>query len=272
MRVLSMNRRTLLHVLGGGALACAIPRARAADARRLRIGIMAGEDEDIWRKVAANAAKDGLTLEIVTFSDYNTPNEALSEHDIDANAFQHGPFLQAQIEARGYRIVAAGNTYFSPIGLYSSRWHAVSDLPKGAVIGLPNDPSNEGRALHLLQHLGLVSLSPDAGLLPTALDVTENPHDLNFRELDAGIVGRTLADLDAAIVNTNWAFKAGIDIEKQRIGEESLDNNPYVNFIAVNESDAHAPWVATLVNAVHQPDVRQAILSIYHGAVVPAWS
>ncbi|GCE82129.1 MetQ/NlpA family ABC transporter substrate-binding protein [Komagataeibacter diospyri] len=267
-----ITRRRALSLLGAAACLPTIHTARAADARKLRIGIMAGEDEDLWRVIAANAAREGLDLSVVTFSDYNTPDEALAEHEIDANAFQHGPFLQAQIAARGYNIVAVGNTWFSPIGLYSARWKSVADLPQNAVIGVPNDPSNEGRALHLLEAVGLIRLPPSAGLLPTPLDITNNPRNLTFRELDAGIVGRSLPDLDAAVVNTNWALKAGIDLQKQKIGQESLHDNPYVNFIAVNAADAQAPWVTPLVNAVHQPSTSNAIQTIFHGSVLPAWT
>ncbi|WP_308718931.1 MetQ/NlpA family ABC transporter substrate-binding protein [Komagataeibacter xylinus] len=271
-QIAPLTRRALLSLAGGLACLPLATRARAADGKLVRIGIMAGEDEDLWRVITANAAKEGLNLGIVTFSDYNTPNEALAEHEIDANAFQHAPFLDAQKAARGYDIVSVCPTYFSPIGLYSARWKALSDLPDKAVIGVPNDPSNEGRALRLLEALGLIRLDSAAGLLPTPLDVTENPHHFSFRELDAGIVGRTLPDVDAAVINTNWALKAGVDIQKQRIGVESLQNNPYVNFVAVNAADAHAPWVEALVRAVHQPATREAIASIFHGAVEPAWT
>jgi D-methionine transport system substrate-binding protein len=269
-----LRRRALLALLAAtplAAVATSLPGVARAAPKTLRIGIMAGEDEDVWRAVAAHAAQSGLTLKIVTFSDYNAPDEALAEHELDANAFQHAPFLAAQVAAHGYRIVRAGDTYFSPIGVYSSRWTSLKDLPAGAVIGVPNDPSNEGRALHLLESLGLFTLSPSAGLLPTALDIADNPRNLSIKELDAGIVGRTLPDLDAAVVNTDWALKSGIKVDRQRIGQESLAGNPYVNFIAVNAEDAHAPWVAPLVAAFHQPDVRKIILDLYHGANVPAW-
>lgn len=268
-----LSRRLTLSLLGSASLAI-ITRARSADHadKVLRVGIMSGEDEDVWRIAAANAVKEGLTLRIITFSDYNAPDEALAEHELDVNAFQHGPFLQAQSAAHGFHITPVGNTYFAPIGLYSQRWKSLAALPNNAVIGVPNDPSNEGRALKLLQGLGVLKVSDSAGLLPTALDITDNPHNVTIRELDAGVVGRALPDLDAAIVNTDWARKAGIDIDRQRIGQETLQNNPYVCFIAVNDEDTHAPWVATLVNAFHQPNVRQALIDVYHGAIVPAWS
>lgn len=269
MSTSTLSRRSALALLGSAPLLCRT--GYAATPQTLRIGIMSGEDEDVWHVVAENAAKAGLTLKLTPFSDYNAPNEALYEHELDANAFQHGPFLQAQNEAHAFHIVPVGNTYFAPIALYSSRWGNLAALPKNATIGVPNDPSNEGRALLLLQTLGLIKLSADAGLTPTALDITENPHNLSIKELDAGVVGRTLPDLDAAVINTEWAKKSGIDLIKQRIGQESLQNNPYVCFIAVNEADKNAPWVPTLVSAFHQPNVRQTLLDVYHGAIVPAW-
>lgn len=274
-RSFSLSRRRFMSLSTGLAGAATFglvrPGIAHADPRTLKIGIMSGEDEDIWRVVSQNAAQRGLTLKIIPFSDYNTPNEALSEHDVDANAFQHRPFLDAQIKAHGYKIVPVGDTYFQPIGLYSRKWHSVNDIPQNARIGIPNDPSNEGRALHVLETLGLIRLPSDSGLFPTALDITDNPRKISIEELDAGVVGRSLPDLDAAVVNMDWARKAGIT-EQERIGVEGLQNNPYVNFISVNESDATADWVKPLVESYHQPNVRQVILDIYHGTVTPAWS
>ncbi|MFT9400352.1 MetQ/NlpA family ABC transporter substrate-binding protein [Acetobacter sp.] len=265
-----LSRRSALALLGSAPLLCRA--GQAATPQTLRIGIMSGEDEDVWRVAAENAAKAGLTLKIIPFTDYNAPNEALFEHELDANAFQHGPFLKAQNDAKNFHIIPVGDTYFAPIGLYSRRWKKLADLPQNATIGVPNDPSNEGRALLLLQTLGLLKISKEAGLTPTALDITENPRNITIKELDAGVVGRALPDLDGAIINTDWAKKAGVDVEKERIGQESLEHNPYVCFIAVNEADQKAPWVQTLVTAFHQPNVRQSLIDVYHGAIVPAWS
>lgn len=265
-----LSRRVMLAGMGVAMMA---PYGIAdADGQVLRIGIIAGEDEDVWRVVAENAAKEGLTLKIIPFSDYNAPNEALAEHELDANAFQHGPFLEAQNKAKNFHIVPAGNTYLSPIGLYSRRWKSVAELPNKAVIGVPNDPTNEGRALLLLQKLGLIKVAEDAGLVPTALDITENPRQISVKEMDAGMVGRALPDMDAAVVNTDWANKAGIDLQKERIAQEAPQNNPYVCFIAVNEADKNAPWVSKLVSAFQQDNVKQALAQAFHGAVVPGWS
>ncbi|QDH16846.1 MetQ/NlpA family ABC transporter substrate-binding protein [Swingsia samuiensis] len=267
------SRRHFLTLLGGGVVGLSLIKPAFADTpTTLKIGIMSGEDEDIWKVVSQNAAKRGLNLQIVTFSDYNAPDEALAEHELNANAFQHGPFLKAQLAAHSnFHIVPVGNTYVSPIGLYSKKWHSIKELPQNATIGVPNDPSNEGRALKLLETLGVIKVSPDAGLTPTALDITDNPKNITIRELDAGVVGRTLPDLDAAIVNTDWAIKSGIDIKKEKIAQESMTNNPYACFISVNQEDEHAPWVKPLVESYQQPNVRQALLDVYHGANVPAW-
>ncbi|MEI6000109.1 MetQ/NlpA family lipoprotein [Paraburkholderia bengalensis] len=264
---------TLKAALFSLLLTCGIVGAQPALAagQTVRVGIMSGEDEDVWRAVAANAAKHGITVKVTTFSDYTQPNEALAQHDLDANSFQHKPYLDAQIAARRYTIVPVGFTYVQPIGLYSRKVKSVEALPQNATIGVPNDPSNEGRALLLLQANGLIKLRPDVGLLPTARDIADNPKHIQIKELDAGIVGRAIGDLDAAVVNTDWAIKAGIKIPQERIAQEKVPGNPYRNFIAVNAKDASAPWVKTLVDSYQQANVASSILTVYHGATLPAW-
>ncbi|WP_408162473.1 MetQ/NlpA family ABC transporter substrate-binding protein [Caballeronia jiangsuensis] len=246
-------------------------QASLAATQTVRVGIMSGEDEDIWRTVTANAAKHGITIKLTTFSDYTQPNEALAQHDLDVNAFQHKPYLEAQIKARHYDIVPVGYTYVQPIGLYSRKWKSVDTLPQNATIGVPNDPSNEGRALLLLQANGLIRLRDSVGLLPTARDIADNPKHVQIKELDAGIVGRAIDDLDAAVVNTGWAFKTGIKVPQERIAQEKVADNPYRNFLAVNAKDAQAPWVRELLDSYQQTNVATTILSVYHGAVLPAW-
>ncbi|GAB5096047.1 MetQ/NlpA family lipoprotein [Caballeronia sp. HLA56] len=237
----------------------------------VRVGIMSGEDEDVWRTVAANAAKQGLTVKVTTFADYTQPNEALAQHDLDANSFQHKPYLDAQIQARHYDIVPVGFTYVQPIGLYSRKVKSVAALPQNATIAVPNDPSNEGRALLLLQANGVIKLRDNVGLLPTARDIADNPKHVQIKELDAGIVGRAIGDVDAAVVNTDWAIKAGIQIPQERIAQEKVPGNPYRNFLAVNAKDAQAPWVKTLQTSYQQANVAATILKVYHGATLPAW-
>ncbi|GJH28389.1 MetQ/NlpA family ABC transporter substrate-binding protein [Caballeronia novacaledonica] len=269
MKIKHPFKATLFSIL----LACGVVSAEPSFAanQTVRVGIMSGEDEDVWRAVAANAAKHGITVKVTTFSDYTQPNEALAQHDLDANSFQHKPYLDAQIQARHYDIVPVGYTYVQPIGLYSRKWKSVDALPQNAAIGVPNDPSNEGRALLLLQANGVIKLRDNVGLLPTARDIASNPKHVQIKELDAGIVGRAIGDLDAAVVNTDWAIKAGIKIPQERIAQEQVPGNAYRNFIAVNAKDAQAPWVKALVESYQQTNVASSILSVYHGATLPAW-
>ncbi|GGD82008.1 MetQ/NlpA family lipoprotein [Caballeronia grimmiae] len=269
MKLKAPIKTALFSALIALGIASAQP-ALAAD-KTIRVGIMSGEDEDVWRAVAANAAKQGIKVKVTTFSDYTQPNEALAQHDLDANSFQHKPYLDAQINARHYDIVPVGFTYVQPIGLYSRKVKSVAELPQNAAIGVPNDPSNEGRALLLLQANGIIKLREGVGQLPTARDIASNPKHVQIKELDAGIVGRAIGDLDAAVVNTDWAIKAGIKIPQERIAQESVNGNPYRNFIAVNAKDAQAPWVKTLVQSYQQANVASAILTVYHGATLPAW-
>lgn len=264
-----LKRRSILTLLAASPLLFASARA---EARTIKVGILSGEDEDIWHIVQDNARAVGLPINMVVFSEGNQIDAALAAGDLDANAFQHGPYLQAQNTALGAHILPVGNTYFAPIGFYSRKWKSLSAIPHDATIGVPADPTNEGRALKLLQSLGLLQISPDAGALPTALDISENPRNLTIKELDDPVLARSLPDLDAGVVITEWAYKAGIDLRTELLARESMQNNPYINFIAVNEQDAHAPWVPLLVNAFQKPNVRAKLLEAYHGAIIPSWT
>ncbi len=184
---------------------------------------------------------------------------------------QHKPYLDNQIKTRGYHIVPVGFTAVWPIGLYSRKVHSVAELPKGATIGVPNDPSNEGRALLVLQHEGLIKLRDGTGILATSVDIIDNSRGIKIKELDAGIVGRSIDDLDAAVVNTDWAFKVGLKPEKDRIAQESIADNPYRNFIAVKAGHENDPWVKTLVASYQNDAVKDALAKAYHGAGLPAW-
>ncbi|WP_394791610.1 MetQ/NlpA family ABC transporter substrate-binding protein [Rhodoferax sp.] len=269
----SLGRRTSLGLLLTAVLAVgALQATLTAQAQTtVRVGIIGGEDEDLWKVVAAQAAKQGLTIKTVVFNDYTQPNEALERGDVDANAFQHKPYLDNQIKTRGYQITPVGYTAVWPIGLYSRKVNSVANLPKGAVIGIPNDPSNEGRALLLLQSEGLIKLREGSGILATTADIIANPKDIKIKELDAGIVGRSIDDLTAAVVNTDWALKAGLKADKERIAQEKVANNPYNNFIAVKTDKQNAPWVKGLVAAYQNDTVKEALNKVYKGTGVAAW-
>ena len=249
-----MKRRLFLVMA-----ALALFTAPASADQKIKVGISGGDAEIIWAKVKEIAGKDGLDVQVVVFNDYLLPNAALDVGDLDANAFQHKPFLDNQIKTRGYKIVAVGETIVAPIGLYSRKAKSVAEIKDGASIGIPNDPSNGGRALRLLQAQKLIELKDGVGILPTALDVTANPRKLRIREIDAAQLPRSLDDVDAAVINTNYAVPAGLIPGKDSIAIESSVNNPYNNFIAVREKDKDAPWVAKLVRAYQNDTVRQLI-------------
>lgn len=268
----SINRRAGLAVLFAsavGIVGLAAP-SFAEDKTAVKVGIMSGEDEDVWRVVTAQAAERGLTIETVVFNDYTQPNEALERGEIDANAFQHKPYLDNQIKTQGYHIVPVGYTGVWPIGLYSKKYTKIADLPEGAVIGVPNDPSNEGRALRVLQSEGLIKLREGTGILATTTDIAENPKKLVVKELDAGIVGRSVEDLDAAVVNTDWALKSGLTPEN-RIAQEAVADNPYRNFIAVKAGNENQPWVKTLVASYQNEKVKAEFDRVYKGTGISAY-
>ncbi|MER8832794.1 MetQ/NlpA family lipoprotein [Mesorhizobium sp. M0045] len=268
----TISRRAGLAVLFASAVAIVSLAAPsfAEDKTAVKVGIMSGEDEDVWRVVTAQAVERGLTIETVVFNDYTQPNEALERGEIDANAFQHKPYLDNQIKTQGYHIVPVGYTGVWPIGLYSKKYANIADLPEGAVIGVPNDPSNEGRALRVLQSEHLIKLREGTGILATTTDIAENPKHLVIKELDAGIVGRSVEDLDGAVVNTDWALKSGLTPEN-RIAQEAVADNPYRNFIAVKAGNENQPWVKTLVASYQNEKVKAEFDRVYKGTGISAY-
>lgn len=272
-----MQRRLwikLLTAVMGTAIAVAAGTGGAwAQGKTIRVGTMSGSDAQIWEVVQKVAKQRGLDIKIIEFSDYARPNEALNSGDLDANGFQHRPFLDSQIHDRGYKLVSAGLTYVSPMGFYSKKVKSLKDLPQGAKVGIQNDPSNGSRALLLLQKEGLIKLKAGVGVggaNATPLDVVSNPKKLKLVELDAAQLPRALPDLDAAAINTNFAVQAGLSPKKDAIALEDL-HGPYANLIAVRTQDKDKPWVKQLVSAYQSPEVRQFIETQFKGALIPAF-
>ncbi|MDZ4310815.1 MAG: MetQ/NlpA family ABC transporter substrate-binding protein [Cypionkella sp.] len=265
-----LTRRAAL-ALSGAAMAGLLSTAALAENAKVKLGIIGGEDEAVWAVAAEQAKAKGLDLELVVFNDYTQPNEALQNGEVDANAFQHQPYLDAQIAAHGYTITPVGLTAVWPIGLYSKKYHSVAELPVGAIVGIPNDPANAGRALNVLAAQGLIKLKDDAGILATAADITENPKKLEIKELDAGVVGRAIEDLDAAVVNTDWALKSGLVPETDRIAQEAVKDNPYNNFIAVKTDRKDEAWVKDLVASYQNDTVKAEFDKIYKGTGISAY-
>ena len=218
--------------------------------------------------VVDDLATQGITLEVKEFTDYVTPNDAVEYGEIDANYFQHIPYLESFNTEHGYHLVNAGGIHVEPIALYSSKYSSLSDIPNGAVIAIPNDPTNEGRALLLLQSAGLIKLKDNAGLEAIPLDIVENPKNLKFSEIEAATLPRILSDVDAAVINGNYAIPAGLVATRDGLFVEGADS-PYVNVIAVKAGNENNPAVKALVEALKSDKVKAYVAEHYkNGEVV----
>ncbi|MFZ4288919.1 MetQ/NlpA family ABC transporter substrate-binding protein [Variovorax sp. HJSM1_2] len=263
-----MQKRALLQSVIAAAVAVTFAGAAfAQDKSSIKVGVTAGPHAQIMEQVKKVAEKDGLKIQIVEFSDYIQPNAALASGDLDANSYQHKPFLDLQVKDRGYKLVAVGDTVLYPIGIYSKKIKDLKDLKDGSKFGIPNDPTNGGRVLLLLQSLGLIKVRAEAGLKATPLDVTENPKKIKFVELEAAQLPRSLDDLEVSAINTNFAMSAGLDPLKDAIAQESA-KSPYVNILVVREQDKSQPWVAKFVKAYHSDAVRSFIKTEFKGSVL----
>jgi len=236
----------------------------------LKVGVTAGPHAQIFDVVKQEAAKQGLQVEVIEFTDYVQPNVALAAGDLDLNSYQHQPYLDSANADRGYKLASIAKTVIFPIGIYSKKVKSLDELKPGAQIGIPNDPTNGGRALLLLQAQGLIKLNPEAGLKATPIDVVENPRKLRFVELDAAQLPRSLDDTDASAVNTNFALEAGLDPNKDAIARESAES-PYANVLVVREQDQDKPELRKLVGIYQSPAVKAFIAEKFKGAVVAAW-
>ena len=251
-------------------LSLAVGLPAVARAETIRIGVTPGPHAQILEAVKPIAAKKGLDLKIVEFSDYVVPNQALASGELEANSFQHQPYLDNQTSDRGFKIESVAQTVNFPIGLYSKKHKSWDEVKNGATIAFPNDPTNGGRALLLLQDRGIIKLKPDVGFKPTVADVTENPKKLKFVEIDAAQAPRVLDDVDAAVINTNYATQAGLNPVKDALFRED-PKGPYVNVIAVRGEDKDKPWVKTLVEAYRSPEVKAFVAEKFGGAVLTSW-
>ena len=255
------------------ALGIVAAGSASAQEQTIRVGTVSGPDSQVWQVVQKVAKREGLNVKVVEFNDYVQPNAALDAGDLDANSFQHQPYLDSQIKQRGYKMVSVGYTYISPLGMYAGKLKSPKDLAQGAKVAVPNDPSNENRALLLLAAQGLIKLKPGAGSNgsnATPLDVAENPKKLKIVELDAAQLARALPDLGAAVINTNYALAAGLQPTKDAIALEDI-HSPYANIIVVRTQDKDKPWVKKLVAAYQSDDVRQFMKTQFKGAMVPSF-
>ncbi|MEH0760687.1 MetQ/NlpA family lipoprotein [Vibrio sp. 16] len=244
---------------------------KAADNSKIKVGVMAGAEAQV-AEVAAKVAKEqyGLDVELVTFTDYVTPNAALDDGSIDINAFQHKPYLDQQVADRGYKLTIAGNTFVYPIAGYSKHVKAVDEIQEGARIAVPNDPTNLGRSLLLLEQQGLIELREGAGLLATVRDITANPKNISIVELDAAQLPRSLDDVALSIINTTYASSINLTPQKDGVFVEDKES-PYVNLIVSREENLNAENVQNFVKSYQTEEVYAAASEIFQGGVVKGW-
>lgn len=243
------------------------------DPHHIKVGIAVGPEFEV-AQVAQKVAKEkyGLEVELISFNDYVVPNEALEHGDIDINVFQHKPYLDEQVKQRGYKLAILGNTFVYPIAGYSKKIKNITELKPEDTVVIPNDPTNGGRSLLLLQKYGLIKLKDGVGLLPKVTDIIENPKKLKILELEAPQLTRTLDDQNVtlAIINNNFAATVGLIATRDGILVEDK-KSPYVNLIVSREDNKNEEKVKTYVKAYQSKEVEEAAARIFKGGAIKGW-
>ena len=237
----------------------------------IRVGAGVTPHAEILREIQDDLEEKGYALEVVEYNDYVLPNTALEDGDLDANYFQHKPYLDDFNAENGTHIVGVANVHFEPLGIYAGKTKSLADLKDGAEVAVPNDTTNEARALLLLEQEGLIKLKEKAGLQATILDIEENPLNLRIKELEAAQVARAVSDVDIACINGNYAIEAGLEEAIALESAESEAAETYANLIAVKEGNEDTEKTQALVEAVLSNKVKDFIMDNYKGAVVPVF-
>jgi D-methionine transport system substrate-binding protein len=261
----------LTLTLGVGLAGCAKATSSSNNTEEkkvIKIGASPTPHAEILKVVKPLLEKDGYTLEIKEFDDYVIPNTALSEGQLDANFFQHVPYLNKMNTEKKLNLDYIVKVHIEPMGVYSSKIKNLSDLKEGATIAIPNDATNGARALRVLEAAKLIKLKD--GELVSKLDITENTKKLNIKELDAPQLPRVLQDVDAAVINTNYAMQANLNPAKDALAIEAKDS-PYANIIAVKAKDKETAWAKALSKALTSPEVKKYIEEKYNGNIIPAF-
>jgi D-methionine transport system substrate-binding protein len=268
--MMKLRLRTAAAVMLAGLLLAAATKGN--DAKHIKVGVINGAEQDV-AEVAKKVAKEkyGLDVELVGFSGSLLPNESTNAGDLDANVFQHRPFLEQDNKAHGYHLVAVGNTFVFPMAGYSRKIKSVAELKDGATIAIPNDPTNLGARCCCCKEK-LITLKAGTGLLPTAVDITDNPHNLKIMELEGAQLPRVLDDpkVDVAIISTTYLQQTGLSPVRDGIFIEDK-NSPYVNIIVTREDNKDAENVKEFMQSYQSPEVAKAAETIFNGGAVPGW-
>lgn len=238
--------------------------------KEITVGVTPGFHADVMEQVKKEAAKQGILIKVIEFSDYVTPDVALSNKEIDMNSYQHKPYMDNMVKDKGLKLVSIGQTVVAPIGLYSHKIKSLDELKDGAVVAIPNDPTNGARALLLLQQAGLIKLKNGNSVDASVTDITENPKNLQFVELDAAQIPRSLDDTDLACVNTNYAIPAGLNPQKDSILVESKDS-PYANVMAVRQGDENNETYKKVLAIYQSEPIKKFIEEHFQGTILPAF-
>ena len=273
---ISKKLKRIASLLSVGVLIFALTGCTAksnADNEIIKLGVV-GENNEVWEQVIKNVSKDGIDVELVKFSDYSQVNQALVDGEIDLNSFQHYAYLEKEKEDKGFKLSVIGETLIAPLGVYSNTLSDIKDIKVGGKIAIPNDATNEGRALKLLESAGLIKVNEDAGYTPTLSDITENTKNIEFVEVEAGQTARLLPDVDASVINGGHAIDAGLNCKEDAIYTETVEegsDNPYVNVIVANTTDKDNETYKKLVDEYRSDEIANLIDEVYQGAYVPTW-
>lgn len=264
--------RLQFRLLGICLLACLVACHSSKNAQTVKVGTIMGPESVLMETAKEVAAKQyNLTIKIVEFSDYVVPNAALADGSIDANVFQHLPYLEEAIANKHYKIISIGKTFVFPMALYSKKVKDMKALRSGAIIAIPNDSSNEARALALLAKAGLITLDSSINNVEaTPANITQNPRHLVFKELNAAQLARHLDDIDAAAINSNYAIPEGLLPSRDALLIEDPDP-AYANVVVVKEKNQKDPRFKDLLSALHSKEVQDKANELFKGEAIPAW-
>ena len=277
MEEISMKKKLLAVVLASAFVVaslagCGAGKSDSGSDKKITVAASATPHSEILEEAKPLLKEKGYELEVTVFNDYVQPNENVESGDYDANYFQHVPYMDSFNEEKGTHLVDAGDIHYEPLGIYPGKKKSLDELAEGDVIALPNDTTNEARALKLLQDNGIITLKADAGFEATVNDITDNPKKLEFRELEAAQIPHSLEDFAFAVINGNYALEAGFSAGKDALAFEAADSEAaktYVNIIAVKEGNENLDKIKALVEVLKADEIKKFINEKYDGAVIP---